>query len=169
MRGTVIIERILQMVLLLALQVLVFNHIHISTYAIPLIAPLFVVWAPLRTNRVLILLSAFALGLVTDVFSGTLGVSAMSLTLIAMLHEPILERFADEEEEDGMKPHWKTMHFFPYFIYLLILFSVHHVCFFLLEDCSFDRMGETILSMLSSLVVSVFFALILDYGRSKRL
>lgn len=169
MRNSVIEHRFVQTLLLIVAQVVVFNNVHFGIYAIPLLLPLYVIWASLSTNRIWLMISAFLLGLVSDVFAGTLGVNMLCLTTIAMMQKEMLKRFITKDMDEDVIPHWKSLHFGAYFTYLCILFLVHHTLFYILEDFSLAHITDTVLSILSSFAISVVIALIIDYGRGKRL
>ena len=77
--------RLLQMLGLVALQVLVMNHVHLLGYATPLIYVAFLLYFPLNTSRVEILLWSFALGLTIDIFSNTPGIASSAMTLTGMV------------------------------------------------------------------------------------
>ena len=57
--------------LILALQVLVFDHVHIFGHATPFVAVYFVLLFPGNSSRTGILLWSFLFGLVADTFTNT--------------------------------------------------------------------------------------------------
>ena len=75
------LRRALIFVVLCLTQVLVFNHIHLFSYATVLLYVYFVVMFPRNYPRWAILLWSFFLGLAVDMFSSTPGMAAASLTL----------------------------------------------------------------------------------------
>ena len=86
----VFLKRLMTMLWLVALQVLVCNHIHLLGVATPMPYVLFLVWLPLDANRIGNLVWAFLLGLVIDIFSNTPGEAAASMTLAALVQWPLL-------------------------------------------------------------------------------
>ncbi|MCD8317678.1 MAG: rod shape-determining protein MreD [Paraprevotella sp.] len=78
-------KRLLWAFVLLAFQVLVFNHIHWFGYATPIIYVYILCIQPLNTSRYTWLLWGFVVGLVADLFSETPGLGAASMTLTAMI------------------------------------------------------------------------------------
>ena len=99
---TVFVKRLLQMLGLVALQVLVCNHIHLLGYATPMPYVLFLAYLPLNANRVGNLLWAFVMGLLIDVFSNTPGEAAASLTLAAMAQVSIRIDFSSAQDFDSI-------------------------------------------------------------------
>lgn len=162
-------NRYVQTFLLFAAQVLIFNHVHFGIYGIPLLLPLYVVWAPIGSGRIWLMVSACLLGFANDIYAGTLGVGMLSMTTIAMMQDSAARHFITKDTEERLTPHWKTMHFREYFLYMCLLLTVHHVLFFILEDFSYAHIQDTILAILSSLAISLPIALLADYGRGKGL
>lgn len=64
---------------LIAAQVAVCNHIHLFGYAMPMVYIYFIMLLPGNMSRWSVLLLAFVLGLVIDMFSGTPGMASSSL------------------------------------------------------------------------------------------
>ena len=77
------IKRLGWFILLLALQVLVFDHVHIMGYATPFVAVYFIILFPSDFPRSAALLWSFAFGFIADIFTNTPGVAAASLTATA--------------------------------------------------------------------------------------
>ena len=75
------ISRIVWFVMLLLLQALVFNHVHIFGYATPMPYIYFLLILPSVTPRWLYVLLGFLLGLSVDLFTNTPGMAAGALCL----------------------------------------------------------------------------------------
>ena len=82
--------RIRQIIIILALQVLVFDYIHLWGYATPLLGVMVVVYSPLSDNRVTNLVMSFLAGIVMDMFTNSPGVAAASMTLASFVQHPLL-------------------------------------------------------------------------------
>ena len=169
MQSSDIARRIGQLAALLALQVLVFNHVHLGMYAIPLTAVLFVAWAPLGTPTIRLMVVSFAFGLVQDIFAGTLGMSAAALTAAAFVQHPLLRALAPADALDTLRASYVSIGIFRHLTYMFILFLLYHVVFFVLEDFNFTDIEGLTLSFLTSLLVSYLLGLLLDYVRGERL
>lgn len=169
MQGKDVVRRLMQLAALLLLQVVVLNHIHLGMYAIPLVMVLFVVWAPLNTPPIRLMIASFFCGLILDMFSGTTGMSAAALTCAAFVQRPLLSAMVPKESMETTEPSYATMGKAKYPIYIFVLFFVHHIVFFVLEDFSFTDFPGMSMSCLTSLLVSYPLGLLLDYVRRKRL
>ena len=86
--------------LILALQVLVFDHVHIFGHATLFVAVYFVLLFPGNSSRTGILLWSFLFGLVADTFTNTPGVAAASLTATAMVQPWLLKINSMTETDD---------------------------------------------------------------------
>ena len=68
-----ILKRMGWFVVLVLLQVLVFNHIYIFGYGTPLLYIYLILKMPIKVPRNVVMLVGFLLGLTIDVFTNTLG------------------------------------------------------------------------------------------------
>ncbi len=144
---------------LVLVQVLIFNQVQFSGFFNPYVYVLFVILLPLSTPRYAILLLAFVLGLVIDIFSNSLGVHSAATVFIAYLR-PLVIRLISNREDDksdypGLsqnKPAW-------FINYILIMVLLHHTMLFFLEVFTFANFFNTlyrvILSSLFSIIVIV--------------
>lgn len=154
--------RLVQLLALVALQVLVCNHVHLFGYATPMLYVLFLLWLPLNASRIGTMLWAFVLGLLIDVFSNTPGEAAASLTLAAFVQWPLLKVSAPKECLEDMVPSYKTMGRWNHIRYVLVLVFVHHAAFYLLESFSFFRFYDTLIAFGTSLALSLVLILTLE-------
>lgn len=145
---------LLRLIVLLFLQVLVFNHMHLFGYATPLVYICFLLHFPINCSRSGILCWGFALGLLVDMFSNTPGVAAASTTLAAMLQPILLRAMAPKDCIEDMVPSFHTMGYGNYIRFFIILIAVHHICFFLLESFSYFDLYHLALSCCSSIVLT---------------
>ena len=81
----VIFPRILWILGLILAQTLVFNHIHLLQYATPMPYVYALIMLPHGTARWIYVVLGFALGLVVDTLSNTVGVAAGALTLVGLI------------------------------------------------------------------------------------
>ena len=84
---------------LLLVQGLVCNHIHLFHCATPLLYIMFVLHFRRNTPRWQMLVWSFALGLGVDIFANTPGVAAGSMTAIALLQPYLLELFLPRDRK----------------------------------------------------------------------
>lgn len=153
---------------LVALQVLVMNHIHLQGYATPLIYVAFLLYFPMNTSRVEILLWSFVLGLIIDTFSNTPGIASSAMTLAGMISSPLLNAMAGRDAPDNMKPNYHSMGWWTYARFILILVLVHHVTYFALESFSFFNPIDLGISCGSSILLSLLIIYTLEMFRTPR-
>lgn len=159
--------RLLQMLALVALQVLVLGHIQLWGYATPIIVPLLLAYMPLGTSRISTMLWAFCAGLIVDIFSNTPGVCSGAMTFTAMLQPPLLGLMVPRDSAEDITPTYATMGTWNHIRYVFILFLLHHTAYFMLEAFSFYSMRDTAIYMGSSLAMSFAIALLLEGFRKK--
>ena len=121
---------------LLLVQGLVCNHIHLFHCATPLLYIMFVLHFRRNTPRWQMLLWSFALGLGVDIFANTPGVAAGSMTAIALLQPYLLELFLPRDSSDDLLPGVRTLGS-SYFWYSLIIVVIYCLLFFTLETFNF--------------------------------
>ena len=118
-----ILSRIGWFLLLLLLQVLVFNHIHIMGYATPMPYVYFLLILPSDTPRWLYILLGFLLGVLIDIFGNTPGMAAATMTAIGLITPLLFNLFGprDRDKDDNILPSMRTMERWPFnWTFLLI-------------------------------------------------
>lgn len=158
----VLANRLLQMLALIALQVLVCNHIHFLGYATPMPYVLFLVYLPLDASRIGNLLWAFVMGIILDMFSNTPGEAAASLTLAAFVQWPLLHASAPKDCVEDMVPSYRTMGVWNHVRYVFVLTLVHHAAFYLLEGFSFFHYEEVLITFGAGFLLSFVLMLALE-------
>lgn len=159
--------RVLQMLCLLALQVLFLNHICILGYATPLIPVAFLLYFPKNTSRVGLLLWAFLMGIITDIFSNTPGINAASLTFVAMARPFLLRFLVTKDVAEDMVPNFRTLGKWGHVRFILFMVALHHFIYFLLESFSTAHLIDSFFSFISSLLLTMVVIIILEQFRSK--
>ncbi len=111
-----ILSRIGWFLLLLLLQVLVFNHIHIMGYATPMPYVYFLLILPSDTPRWLYILLGFLLGVLIDIFGNTPGMAAATMTAIGLITPLLFNLFGprDRDKDDNILPSMRTMERWPF-------------------------------------------------------
>lgn len=160
--------RLLQMLVLAALQVLLFNHIHFNGYGTPLVYVALLLYIPANANRIATLLWAFCMGMLMDTFANTPGVSAAALTLAAMVQPGLLNASLPKEALEDLVPSYRSMGTWNHMRYLTILLLVHHLAYFALESFSFFNIRELGISAGTSLVATWLVIIIIETLRGKK-
>ena len=84
MSNNLIIRNIIRFVVLMVLQVVIFNQVSLWGYVLPMLYVLFVLMLPTGMNKIALLLIAFATGLTEDLFCNLLGFHACACTVVAL-------------------------------------------------------------------------------------
>ena len=159
-----ILRNIFLFILLILLQVLVFNNIQVFSYITPFIYVLFIILLPFETPRWLALVLGFFLGLFIDMFSNTGGIHAAATVLMAFAI-PWAQNIVSSKQdlEGGSRPGIKTMGFNWFFIYALILTTLHHIFLFFLEVFNFSGFFRTFWHAMLNVIFTMFFIIISQY------
>ena len=150
-------------VLLVLCQILIFNHIAIFNVAFPIIFIYFIIRLPISLNLSHLFTISFLLGFIIDVFSDTLGVNALSCTLIAALKRPAFFAYVDKDDKTkNLVPTIRNLGFSTYSKYLLTLVSIYCFLVFIIEYFSFADVKELVLLSVSSAALTFVTLLALD-------
>lgn len=160
--------RLLQVLVLGALQVLLFNHIHFFGYGMPLVYVALLLYFPANANKAGTLIWSFLLGLIMDIFANTPGLSAASLTLAAMIQPILLNASLPKESLEDMVPNYRTMGTWNHLRYMTILLLVHHIAYFALESFSFFNLKELGISAGTSFASSWIIIALIETLRGKK-
>jgi len=140
-------------------QVLIFNQVQFSGFFNPYVYLLFIILLPLSAPRYLVLILAFLLGLIIDVFSNSLGVHSAA-TVFAAYARPLVIRVISNREDDKSDYPGLHQNKLIWFVnYVLIMVLLHHTILFYLEVYTFTNFFNTfyrvILSSLFSIIIIV--------------
>lgn len=127
---------IARFVLLVLVQVLVFNQLNFFGFINPMVYILFLYWYPIKENRAAFIGLSFILGLSIDFFSDSMALHAASTVTIAYIR-PAIMRFVFgvniEFQSFSLSGSTKAQQI----TFLALLIVVHHLVFFTLEIFSF--------------------------------
>ncbi|WP_228520846.1 rod shape-determining protein MreD [Flavobacterium sp. HJJ] len=161
MNSTLLVN-IFRFVLLLALQILVFNNMNFEGYvrAFPYI--LFIILYPVNGNKANLLLASFFLGLMMDLFCNSGGVHATACVVLAHLR-PSFFKFSF-----GLSYEYQTVKLNDVltperFTFVLLSVITHHIILFLLESFQFSFILDVLLRTLLSTLFTILTCIILIY------
>lgn len=164
----ILLRRFGIMLLVILLQVFVFNHISLWGYAVPLLGIMVLFYIPLNAGRKSSMFMAFFTGLVLDAFSNTPGVAAGAMTATAFVQYPFLHSIAPKDVVEDSVPDMDMLGKGGYISYMAILMAVHHAVYFLLEAFTFFNASDLLLRFLGSYVLSMLIALSMEMLRSSK-
>ena len=155
---------IIRFVILVLLQVLIFNNIQLSGFIIPCFYVLFILLLPFETPRWSLPLIGFLLGLCIDLFTHTPGIHASATVLMAFARPFVLHMIAPRDGyESGSYP---TLSFFglEWFLkYSAILICVHHFFLFYVEIFRVSDFFTTFLRATLSSAFTIIFVILSQY------
>lgn len=167
----IVFSRIGWFVLLLLLQAMVFNHVHLTHHAIPLPYLYLLLILPGNTPRWTYLVVGFAMGLMLDLFTNTPGMAAASLCAVGFCTPLLLNAFAPKDKEDeALLPSARVMGWGAFLRYAFSVCLLHCWLFFSIEAFSFFNWQELLLDITCStgLTFLLVFGFELIRNRSSR-
>lgn len=161
------IERVITLVMLLLIQVLILNNIHLFQVATPLLYVLFVITFRRGMPKWMILTYSFLLGLLLDIFTNTPGLAAGTMTLIAVIQPYLLETLTPRDSAENMRVSVSTMGFSKFVTFSAILVGIYCVVFFALEAFNFFDWQMWLLRAVSSALLTLLFVLAIESVRAR--
>lgn len=160
--NTTVIINILRFIALLAVQVVVFNRLDLFGYINPYPYILFIILFPVNGNKAVLLLSAFFLGLLQDMFCNTGGPHAVACVTLAFLR-PTFFRFSfgvsyeyqTIKINDRMSP--------ERLIFILLSVVTHHLILYLLEVFRFSLILDALVRTLFTTIFTLIICIITIY------
>ena len=162
-----ILNRIVWFIGLLLVQILLFNKIYLFGLATPFIYVYFILVLDKEVDRNALMLQAFALGLMVDVFCNTPGVNAGASVLLAFTRARLLRMFMPREEYENFEPGIRTMGVWPFLRYAFVAVLLHHSALFMLEAFSLAHIGNLLLRVLCSTLLTVMLVMSIELVRQR--
>ena len=145
-------------IILVLLQVLLFNNLYFSLYVNPLVYISFVILLPGNIRGVWLLLLSLLVGLVVDLFSGTPGINTIATLLVAFCRPGLLTLIMGHDEvRELVVPDVPHMGLGKFIKYVSVMVLVHASAFFMLEVLSWKYFGFTLLRIVFSSLASIVF------------
>lgn len=147
------------LVALVLLQALILNNLHIGGYATPFLYIYLILKfeADVPQNR--LMLWAFFLGMIVDIFSDTPGLNAASTVLLAFIRPTLLRLFVPRDLQDTFIPSIRSMGIASFLKYAITAILVHHAVLLLLEAFSFVHLPALLLRIASSSIFTMLCVL----------
>lgn len=159
----------LMFVILVVAQVLVFNHLCLWGYAIPLVFIYFIIKLPVTLNLNWVITLSFLLGLSVDIFSNTPGMNALACTLLSVLKLPVMHLYYPRDEDmTNPEPSMRTLGVGSYLKYSFSVTFVYCLMFFLFESFTFYAWLPMIGRTFASTAVTFLIILAIDSFQARR-
>jgi len=155
--------------ILIVLQLLIFNNIEFSGYVNPYIYVMFILILPVAIPSWILLILAFLTGLVIDLFSGTIGVHAFATVMAGYARPWVLSlNITAEASEPETSPSSYRNGLRWFLIYVVTVVMIHHLALFFVEIFSLRNFFLTLLRVLLSTAATTFFIVLFDFIRPHR-
>ena len=159
MQSREITMNLVRFVLLVLLQVFLFNNINLGGYINPYVYIFFILLYPSTGNQSLLIFLGFLLGLSIDIFEDSGGVHAAATAFVAYIRPSLLKySFGLSYEYNSIK--LKTAAPSERITFIASIIFIHHFVMFALEIFSFNHFSL----LLKSTLFSGIFTLVLILG-----
>ena len=150
-------------VIIVLVQVTVFNHLVLFGVAVPMFFIWWLLRLPLTLNANWALTCGFLLGLTIYIFSDTLGMNSLACTIIAALRHPVLHLYFPREEDlTDPEPSFKTLGPAVYLKYLITLTVIYCTIYFMIEAMSFFNPIKLIMCITGSSILTFVLIAAID-------
>lgn len=149
------IHRIGWFISLILLQVLLLNNIHIAGYATPFLYIYFILKFDSDTSRNELMLWAFFMGLLIDIFSNTPGMNAAASVFLAFIRPYLLRLFTPRDILDGIEPSFKSMGVSSFLKYMVVSVFVQSAVLLTIEFFSFSNILLLLLRVFACTLLTV--------------
>lgn len=161
MNSTLLVN-IFRFILLLAVQIIVFNNMTFLGFILPLPYLLFIILYPVNGNKSGLLLASFLLGIIMDLFSNSGGIHATACLVLAYFR-PYIFKFSF-----GVSYEYQTIKLNDVltperFSFILLSVIIHHFTLFTLEAFQVSFFLDILIRALLSTVFTAILCIIIIY------
>jgi len=161
----IIIKNIIIFILLVLIQVILLSNISVSYLDIsPHFYILFILLLPIDIPGWLLLISAFLLGFSVDVFLDTIAIHTFATVFIAFLRPIVINILSPRNGyEYGIKPGIAYLGFAWFLKYTLIMVSIHHISYLIIDVFTFKYFYMSMLKISLSIALSTTLIIISQF------
>lgn len=161
MNSTLLVN-VFRFVLLLAVQIIIFNNMNFLGYISPFPYLLFIILYPVNGNKFGLLIASFLLGLIMDMFSNSGGIHTTACLILAYFR-PFIFKFSF-----GLSYEYQTVKLNDVltperFSFILLSVVIHHFTLFILEAFQFSFILDILLKTLLSTVFTLLICITIIY------
>lgn len=155
---------ILRILLMVGLQVLIFNHIHLFGFLNPSVYLLALFLLPLELPKSAQYAIAFATGFVVDIFQFTYGIHASASMFFILLRPYLMYALnVNKKKNDTEVPVPGKKDFGWLLIYTLLMTLAHQFIVTMLEVFSFRQFHHTLLVIFANTLFTTLLILCIEY------
>ena len=157
-------RQIVRAIVIVLLQVLLFNHLQIAGWGFPMVYVLILMNLPANTPRWAEMLIGAVLGLIFDVFNTSLGVNMAACVAFTFIRPIILAHLVQDLERVKGEVYIRSIGTIEYIRTLVFLTVLHHLMVFSLEAWSLHNWWmviiQTLLSSLMTLTIIIGYNIV---------
>jgi len=136
----------------------------LSSFFSPVIIGFFILKQRLNTSIIQLLITAFFLGMITDIFRDSLGLNTTVLLLIAYLKPTFLYFISSNEDfEKDLELNIFNIGILRFLLFFGIAIFFYHQILFLLEQFSFQNFISVFFKSFVNTIVALLFLIFLQY------
>lgn len=162
-----ILVYILWLLLSVALQVLLFNHVSLFG-GVVFVFVIALLKAPVEISRVVQVLMGFAVGFVVDVFCNTPGMHSLAAVTMMLLRDPILHLFNDDPEFKNGVVSIGRIGLSPFIRYSLFIITLYAVLVYVIESFTLFNFVVLIVKIVISVALTFGVGIALEFAASKK-
>ena len=161
MNSNLLINNIGRFLLLVLLQILVFNNVYLGGYITPCLYLLFLAMLPTNTGKIPILIIAFFTGLSIDITTGMLGFHTAACTAIGFLRPIWLDKIIlGDNEESIERPSFFSCPYQQFALYLFFLLFIFYIIYYTLLIFDLHALHTILFSSLLSSIITWLLAVL---------
>jgi len=149
------IQQIFLFILLVLLQIWLFNNIHLFGVATPFVYIYFTLKLPVKMNRNMALILSALMGLVIDLFGFTLGLNMFVMVVVGFLRFYLLKLFAPRDVYEDYIPSFGTFGNIMFVRYVGTLTFIHVAILHLMESFTLFDPLNLALRIIGSFILTV--------------
>src|SRR6185437_5812198 len=151
-----LIRNILRFILFTLIQVVIVKHLDLGSFINPFLYVICILMLPINMDKGWVMATAFAIGLVVDMFYNTMGINAAACVFMAYCRPGILRLIAPKGEyETTARPTLSSMGLVWVVSYSGALVFIHHLLLFYLQAFTFASFFTTLAKVIVSSVFTV--------------
>tara|TARA_R110000850_G_scaffold108382_2_gene220679 strand:+ start:30 stop:533 length:504 start_codon:yes stop_codon:yes gene_type:complete len=153
------LKQISSFILLLLLQILIFNHINVFGYLNPYVYVLFILMLPMNYSRATVLILAFIMGGCVDVFENSGGVHIAASVFLGWIRRPLLRVATQKRGVDFENLRIGRLSLSNFALYGILGVFIHHFFLFLIESSQLRDIGTVMVRTLVSTGFTFIFVM----------
>ncbi|MDR0757559.1 MAG: rod shape-determining protein MreD [Tannerella sp.] len=153
---------VVKFLIYITLQVLLLNNLHLFGVATLFLYVYVIIRIPINFTRSQVIVIAFLLGLIIDMFTNTLGMHAAACALAGFFREPLLKAYTEREMLEEGVPSSRRLGWSAYIKLTLSVVILHHVTLFLIESLSLSDPLFLMLRIVASVILTSICIFIIE-------